>query len=97
IETNFRAANIIIGVDTHKSTHVAVAINEQGARLAAIADRSIGTDSLSAIKTYEVKLDKLESQKALINENLAKKPDLNQDFDQSFRTALAFLANPWNL
>ena len=27
------AANIIIGIDTRKSTHVAVAINEQGARL----------------------------------------------------------------
>lgn len=37
IETSFRATNIIIGVDTHKSTHVAVAINEQGARLAAIS------------------------------------------------------------
>ncbi len=37
IETGFKAANIIIDVDTHKSTHVAVAINEQGARLADIA------------------------------------------------------------
>jgi transposase len=37
IETGFKAANIIIGVDTHKSTHVAVAINEQGSRLAAIS------------------------------------------------------------
>ena len=33
IETGFKAANIIIGVETHKSTHVAVAINEHGARL----------------------------------------------------------------
>ena len=37
IETRFRATNIIIGVDTHKSIHVAVAINEQGVRLAAIS------------------------------------------------------------
>ena len=37
IETNFRAANILIGVDTHKSTHVAVAINEHGARLSTIS------------------------------------------------------------
>lgn len=37
IETGFRAANIIIGVDTHKSNHVAVAINEHGARLSAIS------------------------------------------------------------
>lgn len=37
IETGFKAASIIIGVDTHKSTHVAVAINEHGARLSAIS------------------------------------------------------------
>lgn len=37
VETGFKAANIIIGVDTHKSTHVAVAINEQGAHLAVIS------------------------------------------------------------
>ncbi len=43
------------------------------------------------------KLEKLESQKALITENLANKPDPKKGFDQSFRTALAFLANPWNL
>jgi len=37
IQIGFKTTNIIIGVDTHKSTHVAVAINEQGARLAAIS------------------------------------------------------------
>lgn len=37
IETGFKAASIIIGVDTHKSTHVAVAINEHGARLSPIS------------------------------------------------------------
>lgn len=34
---NINSATIIIGVDTHKSTHVAVAINTQGARLAALS------------------------------------------------------------
>jgi transposase len=37
IETTNRAAIVIVGVDTHKSTHVAVAINDQGARLAAVS------------------------------------------------------------
>lgn len=36
-QTGFDTQNIIIGVDTHKSTHVAVAINEQGSRLSAIS------------------------------------------------------------
>jgi site-specific DNA recombinase len=34
--------------------------------------------------------------KAPITENLAKKPESTKDFGGSFRTALAFLANPWN-
>ena len=34
---NINSAAIVIGVDTHKSTHVAVAINMQGARLAALS------------------------------------------------------------
>lgn len=37
IETGFKATNIIIGVDTHKSTCDAVAINEQIVRLTAIS------------------------------------------------------------
>ena len=60
-------------------------------------DRLIETASPSAIRAYEAKLEKLEAEKALISENLTQKPDLNQDFDKSFRTALIFLANPWNL
>ena len=67
------------------------------ATMSKLTDRLIETTSASAIKAYETKLEKLEAEKALITENLAKKPDLNADFGSSFRTALAFLANPWNL
>ena len=62
-----------------------------------LTDRLIETTSASAIRAYELKLEKLEAEKALISENLAKKPDLNRSFDKSFRTAMAFLANPCNL
>lgn len=62
-----------------------------------LTDRMIDTTSTAAIKAYEMKLEKLESQKALIAENLANKPDRSKDFDTRFRTALNFLANPWIL
>ena len=62
-----------------------------------LTDRLIETTSSSAIQAYEVKLEKLEAEKILISENLAQKQDLGQDFDKSFRTALNFLINPWNL
>ncbi len=67
------------------------------ATMTKLTDRLIETTSPSAIKAYETKLEKLEAEKALIAENLSKKPDTRQDFDKSFRTALAFLANPQNL
>ena len=62
-----------------------------------LTDRLIETTSPSAIQAYEGKLEKLEAEKALINENIAQKQDAGQDFDKSFRTAMKFLLNPWNL
>ncbi|MEP1574422.1 recombinase family protein [Roseibium album] len=73
------------------------ALSGINATMGKLTDRLIETTSPSAIQAYETKLEKLEAEKALISENLAKKPDLNQDFDKSFRTAMTFLANPWNL
>ncbi len=73
------------------------AVNGINATIGKLTDRLIETTSPSAIRAYETKLEKLEAEKALISENLAKKPDLNRDFDKSFRTALSFLASPWNL
>ncbi|EFL90225.1 site-specific recombinase [Ahrensia sp. R2A130] len=66
-------------------------------KISRLTDRLIDTSSPNAISAYENKLDRLEAEKALIAENLAQKPDLNQDFDVSFRTAMNFLANPWKL
>ncbi len=68
-----------------------------GTTIGKLTDRLIETTSPSAIKAYETKLEKLEAEKALIAENLTKKPDIGQNFDEKFRTALTFLASPWNL
>lgn len=62
-----------------------------------LTDRLIETTSASAIQAYEIGLEKLEAEKALISENQAQKQDLGQDFDKSFRTALIFLVNLWNI
>ncbi len=62
-----------------------------------LTDRLINTDNQAAIQAYESKLEKLESQKVLIEENLTKPITKTRDFDKSFRTAMNFLANPWNL
>ncbi len=61
------------------------------------ADRLIETDSSATARALEAKIDKLEAERALIAEDLAKKAPKPRDFDGSFRTALGFLANPWKL
>ncbi len=60
-------------------------------------ERLINTDSNATIKALEARLDKLEKEKALITEDLAKTKPKPKDFDQSFRTAMEFLANPRKL
>jgi site-specific DNA recombinase len=67
------------------------------ATIGKLTDRLIETTSASAIRAYEAKLEKLEVEKTLIVENIAQKPNMNKDFDESFRTAMNFLANPWKL
>lgn len=61
------------------------------------ADLLIDTESAATARALEAKIEKLETQSALISENLAKTKPKQKDFDTSFRTALDFLANPWKL
>lgn len=59
--------------------------------------RLIKTTNASAIRAYELRLEKLEAEMALSSESLAKKPDQNRSFDKSFQTAMWFLAKPCDL
>lgn len=67
------------------------------AKISRLTDRLIETTSENLIRNYEGKLEHLETERAMISENLAQKPDLTHDFDTGFRTAMSFLANPWKL
>lgn len=73
------------------------ALSGLSARISSLTDKLIETTSPAAIKAYETKLEAMESEKALISENMQKKPNMNRSFDKSFRTAMEFLANPWKL
>ena len=49
------------------------------------------------INAYERRIRQLEEKKIVINENIAKSGKPLRDFEETFRTALDFLVNPWNL
>jgi site-specific DNA recombinase len=65
--------------------------------IAALLDRVIEANSTTLIKAYEDRIQALELRKLELSENLARSGKPVQDFQTSFRTAIAFLANPHKL
>ena len=53
--------------------------------------------SQTVLATFEKKIEDLENQKLVIAERLAQSEQPRLSFDDSVRTALAFLQSPWKL
>ena len=60
-------------------------------------ERIIEADNHTVIKAYENQVRKLEEEKITLSENIAQCGRPLSDFDDTFRTALDFLANPYKL
>jgi site-specific DNA recombinase len=52
---------------------------------------------IKAAPVYEKKISQLEQEKLLIREQIAKCAQPVSSYEDTLRTALAFLASPWNL
>ena len=62
-----------------------------------LLDRVVDASVPSVINAYETRIRRFEEQKLLMLEKLASCARPASDFDAALRTALDFLANPWNL
>lgn len=62
-----------------------------------LLDRILDADSPTVSKAFEQRIDTLEKERLLITEKVAQCGRPTGDFDASFRTAMDFLSNPWNL
>ena len=60
-------------------------------------DRIADADTPSVIAAYENRIRKLEEQKLALAEKITNCGRPLRSFDEALRTALDFLANPWNL
>jgi site-specific DNA recombinase len=60
-------------------------------------DRVVSATVPSVITAYENRIRALEEKKLLLRENLNSEGRPASKFDDALRTALDFLANPWNL
>ena len=62
-----------------------------------LMDRIMQTDDATLIGAYETQIKKMAEQKATITEKIQNCGKPLRSFDETFRTACAFLANPYNL
>ncbi len=69
-------------------------LNRQSEQL---MDRIVETENLTLIHSYEKRMQKLEDQKAVLHEKMAKCGSALPDYNESFRTAFSFLGNPYEL
>ncbi len=62
-----------------------------------VLERIMSASNTTVITAYETKVEKLEREKLILAEKLAKGPVTQGKFDQFIEHSLVFLANPWNL
>ena len=59
--------------------------------------RIVDASAVSVVAAYEARIEKLEAEKVLTKERLERVARPTRSFDETLRTALDFVANPWNL
>ncbi|MGF1463778.1 MAG: recombinase family protein [Maricaulaceae bacterium] len=72
-------------------------LKDLDAQIEMLVDRTLETRSPTLIPRYEARIRDLETQKAVLVEKTTRNPEPRQGFEQTFRTAMAFLSNPLNL
>ena len=60
-------------------------------------DKIVQSESRSVIARFESEVDKLEMEKLVLDEKAALCGTVARDYDETFRTAFDFIANPCNL
>lgn len=66
-------------------------------KISALLDRVMASESPTVISRYEQEIEKLERDKLVLAEKTAQCGTALPDYQESFRTAFGFLANPWEL
>jgi site-specific DNA recombinase len=72
-------------------------ISDVERKVAALLDRIVETDSKAVATALESRVEELDRHRLALKENIASATSPIRSYDESFRTALGFLASPWNL
>lgn len=66
-------------------------------KIGQLAKRIVASDSNDVIMAYETEIEKLGQEKALLRSRAAASQPPPATFAETFRTAMSFLAQPWEL
>ena len=80
----------------HKD-HYRAEVSQIDRKIAQLLDRIMETDTPSVVKAYEQRIAEFETRKLVLQEKLAESPPDQSTLETTVRTALQFLASPWNL
>jgi len=78
-------------------TSLKLQINAIEKKVGQLLERIVDTTSESVVSAYERKVEDLEREKLLLLEKTTRCGTALGKFDETFRTAFEFLANPWNI
>ena len=68
-----------------------------GRAIEQLLDRIVEAESRSVIKAFEKRLEKMQADKLVLEEKMSARGGPVKPFDQMYRTALQYLANPYKL
>ncbi len=77
--------------------HMEIELQKTDRNIELLLDRIVEADSGTAIPAYEKRIKKLEADKIELQEKIERAHQPVRGFDETFRTAMSFLANPCNL
>lgn len=66
-------------------------------KISKLVDRILSTESISLVTNYEDSIKELEQEKVSITEKIKKCGTSLPDFDETFRTSMKFLSNPYKM
>ncbi|MEQ1610225.1 MAG: hypothetical protein ABL956_14840 [Hyphomonadaceae bacterium] len=77
--------------------HMTAEISQIERKIEQLVERLLSAESETVVRVYENQIGKLESEKHVLRERIANCGRPLDTYEDSFRTAMDFLSNPWNL
>ncbi len=72
-------------------------MNKTEKKIKQLLDRIVNAESTAVVSVYEERIGELQLEKRIMQEKVANCGSPLRGFDESFRTAMDFLANPHEL